>query len=182
MSHKIGITETNTYWVAFNQLIDVVHVGDLEPTQHLSTGQLLLFSALTKQEVIDMIYSEYTEMTDNEINGLDEDGNEVETPIEPIFEFEGTYIKSGTSREILYSEYTDEATANMVVGAVNTLVPGMNIDSVKHKTEDRWLIPFSEYAWDLMTTEEQAPLKTAKESQDGNRHSKSDLTLSEWDI
>ena len=180
--HNIGITLTDTYWVAFNQLNNKTHYGKLSPNQVLSTGQLLMFSALTKQEVVDMVYSDYLEMTENELNGLDEDGNEVETPIESIFELDDIHIKTGIERAIDYSLYTDEATAKVVVNVVNQLVPGMNIKSIKHKTENKWLIPFSQFAWDLMTVEEQAPLKTAKEAQDGNRLVKSQLTLSDWDI
>lgn len=180
--YNITKPSEETYWVAFDQLNDRLHYGRLNPKEVLTTGQLLLFSSLTDREVAEMIYSEFEEVTENDDLGVDELGEPLEEEITIIFELGNIRIKSGTIREVLYSEYDNEGTVKTIINAVNLLVPGMNIDSVKHKTEERWLVPFSQYAWDLMTEEEQAPLKTAKESQDGHRHHLSDLTLSEWNI
>jgi hypothetical protein len=174
--------QNTTFWVASNQLKGILHYGELSSKQVLNTHQPLLFYSLTSRQVAEMIYSEYEEYTEDEYNGVDELGEELEVLPETIFELDGIKIKSGTDREVLYSLYTDENMANMVIGAINTLVEGMTIKKINHKTENKWLVPFSQYAWDLMTPEQQAPLLTAKEAQDGNRLRKSDLILEDWNL
>jgi hypothetical protein len=180
--YNITKPSEETYWVAFNPLMGITHYGKLDKKSVLTTGQLLLFTSLTEREVVDMIYSEYEEVTENDDLGVDELGQPLEEEVTTVFEFGSIRLKSGTEREVLFSEYGNEMMTNTVVEAINALVPSMTISSIKHKTEDRWLVPFSEYAWNIMTPEQQAPLLEAKEEQDGHRRTKDDLTLDEWDI
>lgn len=171
--HELDFS-TKNWWVAFNPLLGVIHVGKLESGQQLATGQLLLFNALGEQEVVDMVFESYEEYTEEELE---------DELLIPFFETENIKIKSGIEREILFSVYDSNSAVNpdVVIGAVNSLVPGMTIDKIAHQTDPaKFLVPFSQYAWDSMTAEEQAPLLAAKEAQDGLRKTVAELDLTEW--
>jgi hypothetical protein len=140
MSHDLNKIERH---VVITNGFNVIH-GPIynSPSQQTTTGQPFMITSNTREEVIDLFFSEYLEnWIDSQGNTHDEDGN-VYTE-ETGYDLQITKTKRPIDWDINYSVQSQaQDVCNLVDIASNGY---FKIRPIKHPTKDIWATPYQEY-------------------------------------
>ena len=148
MIHEIINPESTRYAIACNPLVDhytkALEVGTIN---NLSTGQPFLITGDSMDEVYDLVYSSYVV-----IDILDY--NSDNTNLERIRGVE----ESSVLHEVVWSIGYDKAEADATISVIQSLLPYLKINAIKHPSREEYALPYSEH---MVSTAPDGALKDA---------------------